>query len=113
MGCCWHGALRNRLKRGANNHCAYGARQWAAVGTEHSGTGPFEGPPTIKPLLCRRILTGGSATPKTSRWPVYAMGLFGCAVEAGLLLSSEVPALNELGVRNNLETIRVGLHKRV
>ena len=34
------------LKRGANLHCAYGARRLVAVGTDHSATGRFKGPPT-------------------------------------------------------------------
>ena len=45
---CW---LRQpTLKRGANNHCACGAGRQASVSMEHSGKGPFEGPPTLKSL---------------------------------------------------------------
>jgi len=41
------------LKRGANKHCAYGAGRLVSIGMERSGTGPFEGPSTLKPPALR------------------------------------------------------------
>jgi len=48
------------LKRGANKRCAYGAGRLVSAGMERSGTGPFEGPPTLKhPALPEDIYLAG------------------------------------------------------